>query len=159
MQEQILPSRMVRFGTFQATWKCRTKCEGEYWPSYPWVEDDLGILDWVRARHSDTGTDPNLKLIPRKEGTDWVSVSRLDLYNGWYRSLHDYIWRDITKPEDILPGIGGIASRFGNLVGDEYIAGLWKQDIHRGLLWMPLPQGQRCRAPSWSWASIDMNAI
>ncbi|KAL9615378.1 MAG: hypothetical protein Q9167_000206 [Letrouitia subvulpina] len=50
-------------------------------------------------------------------------------------------------------------------VDDEYISGIWKSDIHVGLLWM-FKFGERhkpkvaqmiqaYRAPSWSWASVE----
>ena len=45
--------------------------------------------------------------------------------------------------------------------GDEYLAGLWKQDFVAGLMWTPsenkpLRKAETSyRAPSWSWASCD----
>jgi hypothetical protein len=43
--------------------------------------------------------------------------------------------------------------------GDIYLAGLWKGDIHRGLLWRPKDPRKMTvyaeyTAPTWSWASL-----
>jgi hypothetical protein len=82
---------------------------------------------------------------------------------GWYRTVEEYTVRAITKQFDILPAIGGLASRFEELVGDRYVAGLWQGDLHQGLLWTVegeiQPGDQRFRAPSWSWASVNLTSI
>jgi hypothetical protein len=63
-------------------------------------------------------------------------------------------------PSDIFPAISGLASRLGRTLGDDYVAGLWKRDLHRGLLWSAVSSTKRLqslhryRAPSWSWASL-----
>jgi hypothetical protein len=41
---------------------------------------------------------------------------------------------------------------------DDYLAGIWKRDLLRGLLWFALGEVKEplnYRAPSWSWASVD----
>jgi hypothetical protein len=76
----------------------------------------------------------------------------------WYLVLHLFINREITKQADSLPAIAGIASKFHEKTGYGYKCGLWLEDIHRGLLWLPLRWATRSkdtRVPSWSWASIN----
>ena len=90
-------------------------------------------------------------------------VEKGGLYAGWYRTVEQYTVRALTKQFDILPAIGGLASRFQGLVEDRYVAGLWEGDLHQGLLWTVegaiQPGEQRFRAPSWSWASINLTSI
>ena len=69
--------------------------------------------------------------------------------------------RDISFSDDKLPAVSGIAHGMAEFIQDEYLAGLWRKDIGRGLLWNTrndnsrTKQLPRYRAPSWSWASLD----
>ncbi len=67
----------------------------------------------------------------------------------------------LSYESDRLPALSGIASRFCGAGLRTYAAGLWREDLARGLLWYvgfdwisssqrPLP----LQAPTWSWASI-----
>ena len=73
----------------------------------------------------------------------------------------------MTFPTDKLPAVAGIAKRINEQIQSQYLAGLWYADIGRGLLWqhvkspMKLHSDFGCRAmpyraPTWSWASIDL---
>ncbi|KAG9229381.1 hypothetical protein BJ875DRAFT_200309 [Amylocarpus encephaloides] len=71
----------------------------------------------------------------------------------------------LTKSNDKLVAIAGIAKTFESAFEGTYLAGIWSSNIVRGLLWWvnkdrnlvgkssirALPY----RAPSWSWASVD----
>jgi hypothetical protein len=90
-------------------------------------------------------------------------VEKRELYMDWYRTVERYTVRGISKQFDILPAIGGLASRFRELVDDRYVAGVWEKDLHQGLLWKvkgPIQPGEQpFRAPSWSWASVNLTSI
>ncbi|KAH9866514.1 hypothetical protein J1614_008204 [Plenodomus biglobosus] len=91
------------------------------------------------------------------------------LYDMWIEFIKDYASRELTFERDRFPAISGLASLVAEATGDEYIVGLWKNDIVRGLLWAEggqrerdMVMGQRCRqtaspmtyaCPSWSWAA------
>ncbi|KAF5530634.1 het domain-containing protein [Fusarium mexicanum] len=57
-----------------------------------------------------------------------------------------------------LPAVAGLASYVASLSGMKYKAGLWEEDILRGLAWRRSSAGYAKRvpggAPTWSWASI-----
>jgi hypothetical protein len=85
------------------------------------------------------------------------------------RELSYKEWRDYIVPEysqrrlsyrsDKLNALTGIAREFQSCLNDEYLAGLWKGDLVRGLLWRtaePDPGSTIYVAPSWSWASVDV---
>jgi hypothetical protein len=68
--------------------------------------------------------------------------------------------------------ISGLAKIFGNTIRtNEYVAGLWKQDLIRGLIWhtkgaklIPQQSSDNMRAindafPSWSWASVGYELV
>ncbi|GLB07394.1 hypothetical protein AtubIFM57258_002728 [Aspergillus tubingensis] len=70
----------------------------------------------------------------------------------------------LTVPSDKLVAISGLAKdvrrRLKDLGYDEdnYLAGLWRQNLPGCLTWKVLEPGRRppsYRAPSWSWASVD----
>ncbi|KAF6788488.1 hypothetical protein CSOJ01_14984 [Colletotrichum sojae] len=74
--------------------------------------------------------------------------------------------KTLTVGTDVLPAFAGTASLFQTLIGDQYLAGLWKGDLHRGLIWsryepaddQVLEEGllnaQQYMGPSWSWARL-----
>ena len=105
----------------------------------------------------------------------------------WYGLLGDYIPRILTKPEDRLPAMSGLAKSFEaqwKIMKAEhltkpamdtpkdpgmYLAGLWSNYLDTGLRWMgpkstssmswPLvSKPSSYIAPSWSWASVSAAA-
>ncbi|EPE26446.1 hypothetical protein GLAREA_02359 [Glarea lozoyensis ATCC 20868] len=80
----------------------------------------------------------------------------------WHQIVSNYSGRFLTKEEDKLVALSGLAKVYTPLLGDEYIAGIWRSRIFTELLWHAetesFPETERplrYRAPSWSWASID----
>lgn len=96
-------------------------------------------------------------------GNPWIR-------QNWTEIVSLYADRYLTVAEDTLPAMSGIASVFSNFMGDGYLAGVWKSDILRGVLWsyarFAKPQVRSLGkllesldkppetyiAPSWSWA-------
>lgn len=88
-------------------------------------------------------------------------------YDRWYAKAGDYTEQTLSKREDKFPALAGLASRFAGLIKDEYIAGLWRNDLIIGLTWSTRPvmswahfsyhidTKDPANAPSWSWASRD----
>lgn len=93
----------------------------------------------------------------------------------WYRMVMDMAKKNFTNRLDVFPAASGIARVFKEVSFHRYVAGLWAEDLHCGLLWYldfrpgistvagvgpaDLPQLLRLLdhsaivAPSWSWAS------
>ncbi|KAK5219554.1 hypothetical protein LTR72_007938 [Exophiala xenobiotica] len=85
-----------------------------------------------------------------------------DVYNvlSWCGIVEDYTRRDLAFPEDKLVAIAGLARRAQQILGGDFLAGLWKNRFHIGLAWqipkeMVATRAPVYRAPSWSWASMD----
>ncbi|RAL05933.1 HET-domain-containing protein [Aspergillus ibericus CBS 121593] len=95
-------------------------------------------------------------------------------YQAWYKIVEDYTCRDLSVSSDKLPALSGIAQTHSLALDDQYIAGLWVQDLAYGLLWAPryamnpgadryfgererkpLTRAGQYRAPSWSWCAND----
>ena len=130
-QEELLPRRYLSFEMTQTYLRCGT------------------IL------HHECGRQEDLLKVesPFMEGQTLLE-------NGeWKEILRRYSSRNLTKPSDKLPALSGLAHEYQMKWGDEYLAGLWRKDLWKSLLWRKneeytLPEPKRppeYRAPSWSW--------
>lgn len=92
---------------------------------------------------------------------------RRSLYTLWYQVINEYTPRSLTFESDRLLAIAGLAQSLSRVLNDEYIAGIWRGDLLIGLQWMGgisnssagyLSRTNPRRAPTWSWASINLSA-
>jgi len=84
--------------------------------------------------------------------------------NLWLDIVREYVSLKLSYESDRLPTLSGLASRLAEQFGATYLAGLWKEDLPRQLLWDAdadiRPQyASETRAlghcaPTWSWASL-----
>ncbi|RFU76734.1 hypothetical protein TARUN_5537 [Trichoderma arundinaceum] len=88
-------------------------------------------------------------------------------YDGWYYPILKYCKKKLTYETDRLPAVSSYAKLIASKSEDTYLAGLWKKNLHRGLLWKihrrerrtfsevlrKLTTPSKYIAPSWSWAS------
>lgn len=84
---------------------------------------------------------------------------------SWQSVLKEYSQRHLTREEDRLPALAGLAARYAQATGYTYLAGLWREDLPRSLLWrMPTlydhdPQERTSQStPSWTWASLKRSS-
>lgn len=86
----------------------------------------------------------------------------------WMEVVMAYTKLNLTKESDTLPALSGLAASFQTRLTSGYLAGMWRSDLARSLLWIasepdlhdkaPPKYGRRpssYRAPTWSWASFD----
>ncbi|KAH6677104.1 heterokaryon incompatibility protein-domain-containing protein [Halenospora varia] len=60
-------------------------------------------------------------------------------YSAWLKLVQGYSSRKLTVTSDKFPGLSGLASECSFLLNDQYVAGIWKDDIIRGLCWIASP--------------------
>lgn len=80
---------------------------------------------------------------------------------SWRSIVEEFSRRNISNDEDRLPALAGLAEKYRDATGYEYLAGLWRQELPGALLWstkrcenyLKSPKG--FRAPTWSWASLE----
>jgi hypothetical protein len=83
-----------------------------------------------------------------------------DVEKQWFSVVQQYSGLNASYPSDKLPALSGIAEQFqARLQCDDYLAGLWRSHLLKGLQWV-VADGIKCRrppyrAPSWSWVSLD----
>jgi hypothetical protein len=148
LQERALSRRVVSYGawtTFQCSHHQRTHGGFDDFPSEQRAFNFQSLLSKVNS----FGKSGNIE-----------EVADDSYYQTWREVVHAYSVRDFTVESDKLPAIAGLACVFAQATGDEYLAGLWRGQLLRELLWSTKPSLQLLRpkerrAPSWSWASID----
>ena len=88
------------------------------------------------------------------------------IFHYWLETVDEYQGRNLTFQMDKLPALSGIASAVRQATGDEYLAGLWRADLAKGLVWKSIHNHRNAdpsladmvipyRAPTWSWARSD----
>ncbi|KAF5024386.1 hypothetical protein F66182_3472 [Fusarium sp. NRRL 66182] len=160
LQETMLSSRTLYFGSCQMYFECKTLFQNE-------------------SMH-DGENNPELSG-PDGPGffSDIMPFSRWTDFSWWHDFITNYSKRDLTVVTDRLPAISGIIHACQPPLWETYLAGVWKSDIPEGLMWyisrerwMKLKKkaaGATCEpeygspaivaqqnyvAPSWSWASV-----
>lgn len=150
LQERFLSRRIIFFAKDQVYFECRESIQTEIgWPDCKLIgPDHLSLL----LLHN------SVQLLTDKE------ISKMLLQTFWYSVIEDYTGRGLTKEEDKLPALSGLASLAAKYTKVPYYAGLWKAKLVDDLLWRTARYDQKenrqarpikQRAPSWSWASVE----
>ena len=94
------------------------------------------------------------------------SSDRSDIFTAWLDIVEEYSKLRLSRQSDRLPALTGVASVFQKELRCGYLAGIWKDDIARGILW-DVTRYERIRskrsirrhdsAPTWSWASLILD--
>lgn len=134
LQEKMLPPRTIHFGDRGAFWECKTLIASEHLPE-----------GFPRQLVS--------PIVRRKGKFEW----------HWPQIVRIYSAANLTFGKDKLPALSGVARLGYNETGDQYLAGLWRNNLESQLCWrlwgvQPLKRPS-FRAPTWSWASIDGKVI
>jgi hypothetical protein len=133
LQERILSPAILHFTRHALIWECRThSCteDGHVSSCHPFSKHLTGHGSSVHG-------DPFLT---------------------WYVLVEDYTRRKLMYESDKMPALDGLAKHFPQKYGVyRYLAGLWEEDLARGLLWsrrVSLTEIAN-RAPSWAWVSRE----
>jgi hypothetical protein len=157
-QERLLSSRVVHFGAEQIVWECEhvRACE-----THPCVAPDgpASVALWT---HFLEVKNFATKL---KAGKDRGTDSKI--YHEWRTVVELCSRMKLTSPTDVTVALSGLAQLVHNATGDEYLAGLWRNNIAHQLLWerigtTDLRGVSTCEkfvAPSWSWASTGCTVM
>ncbi|KAF2121042.1 heterokaryon incompatibility protein-domain-containing protein [Lophiotrema nucula] len=149
LQEQLLSPRILYFGDGELFWDCITMSASESWPvAASLLADSNSQETWA------------LKTIRRAIASGDTSTSHLTrLQDAWRFITANYSARQLTKAADKLIAINGILSSLATIFDDAPVAGMWRKDIWRQLIWWtetPTPIERPSRipsfiAPTWSW--------
>jgi hypothetical protein len=183
LQERELSSRILHYTKYQILWECRVCTASEVSPMLErksvqqLYKEDTSWQNGV-SQSEEFRLTTSKKYVSQGQPKSSPSWRLLDETSGygpkavmgkWYALIEAYSRRHLTVLKDKLPAISGVAAEVGRLIGgDEYVAGLWKSDMLRGLSWFsditfrrrmtrgewPPPRSDE-DIPSWSWAAFD----
>ncbi|KAK3933968.1 heterokaryon incompatibility protein-domain-containing protein [Diplogelasinospora grovesii] len=169
-QEAQLSTRYLCFGAEQVWFQCRSLREYE--------DGEAEVVE--RTNGIGAATTAQRLLLPSLM-TD-PGLDNNDVLREWYEVLTKFTPRGLSEPHDIFAAITSLAQLAHRFLQCRYLAGLWENDIPRGLLWRPRhhkfrergalstpvvrprASGRRAdevagdpvlRAPSWSWAAVQ----
>ncbi|TQN65244.1 hypothetical protein CSHISOI_10188, partial [Colletotrichum shisoi] len=166
LQERLLSRRIIHcnYGemAFGCGNGCSCECGGKQHYSWHNVIDLSGTYTPLRSRSKylallNNHTTASSTAIVTKDG-------KIDPYERWHRVVSEYTCLNLTKTSDMLPALSGLAHETAELLDDEFLAGLWSNNIEQDLMWRVVTvadwRHQRETilkrgwiAPSWSWAS------
>ncbi|KAI1353694.1 HET-domain-containing protein [Xylaria sp. FL0043] len=177
-QERILSPRVLHFCKQELVWECAQaiRCECEDLTSSSSLKTRFCLVPMSKG---DNTQDEDDNFRPMQDFSENVtSIERCYhlpnywsfairnlfvkglLLNEWNHAVSEYSSLELTKEEDRLPALSGLAARMKPHMGT-YSAGLWESSLICGLTWRVdvLKPGarrpSRYRAPTWSWASVD----
>lgn len=81
---------------------------------------------------------------------------------SWYRLIAKYSRMELSYPEDYLPALSGLCYSFYPAHNNEYLAGIWKDSLVKGLSWYRDtrdPIQPRPKMPSWSFGILQSRQI
>ena len=180
MQEGLLPSRLLHYTSSQMIWKC---CEEQRFERgiTKRLHDELAeFLTYSDDTAFGSGWLWNLGTFMKfkrfrdylPSNLDYPLLSEPETFRLWYDLIEEYTQRRFKRISDRLVAISGLAKIFSNTIrSHEYVAGLWRPDLIRGLLWhikgtnlIPRQSSDSMRAvnnafPSWSWASVGYEVV
>ena len=171
LQEALLSPRVISYGSQQMVWEClENRIDESGRPVAPGEKyrDKKFIQELLVSKSNAKKQSAYRKLASASSYVTNAWQKQFERpYDRWFDVVTEYTSRRLTVATDILPALSGLARAFQNLLADQYCAGLWANDMLRGLMWrrqppkpadfdkaiaQPKPQGYR--VPSWSWASI-----
>ena len=170
LQEQLLARRIIHFTDSEMIWECSAGLQSESGRT-----GHLQLMDLTRivinrnaARLPEVRRDTGDRYIDQNINNFLKAKGVASVYWVWRQIVTDYSRRDLTRAEDKLVALSGIAKVFASRLSinpeDSYFAGLWEDTLIQDLLWRVAnpssvdtcgAAGRSRIAPSWSWASIS----
>jgi hypothetical protein len=151
LQERLLASRVLDYGTRQTRWTCRRVRSGR---SDGWIPHAV----WAAGRVEPLNDNIYYSSLAFPHTQNARSAS---LWQSWGELISQYTHRELTLQSDRILAISGAAEVYANALGDRYLAGLWESSMPAALGWkisVRLPRPSKYQGPSWSWVSVNGNA-
>jgi hypothetical protein len=150
-QEQLLSPRLLDYRSPQLRWVCRlasSNTDTRYvdgWEGLNSKQSYGSSRDWLFNHH------------------DLVHKKHEEYLEEWSKVVESYSARSLTFLSDKLPALSAAADKFGSLLSDTYVAGMWQNALRFNLCWYrgnsffspSIARPRAYQAPSWSWASIN----
>jgi hypothetical protein len=172
-QERFLSSRIMHFSRDTLFWECLEHLADEASPDgLPFTNEYNVQLQEARFKLATLNLlegISNIKVAGERGSTAKTSphVNSKGFRVLWYRFRDTYSRCAITNDGDYLVALSGIAQYIGKAMNDQFVAGLWRNNLIESLCWRaPVPGNPTLptcsfrptvwRAPTWSWASLTL---
>lgn len=164
MQERILPARQLSFTKAGVFWECRCLLANPHLPEkFPPDDQRHFYKDFPKKLEELATNQPPVSIWDRENASITRHHKIQKIHRAWNHILEAYSRGKLTKATDRLVAISGLAKKMREVVGDEYLAGLWKSRFFPQLCWSvnvsedeffhSLRRPRPLLAPTWSWAS------
>ncbi|PSS18829.1 hypothetical protein M430DRAFT_101556, partial [Amorphotheca resinae ATCC 22711] len=136
-QEMILSPRVLHFAEDQLYWQCRNDL---------FSED--GLVRLVSPLQSNFRSGK------------FISQDEYGGYKLWWEWIQVYSTLGLSHTGDKAAALAGLTNMYLKTreAGDQPLAGLWRNDLHFGLLWYSVGSRRLTyldHVPSWSWFKVD----
>jgi len=168
-QERYLSTGTVHFTHELLFWECRQSFTSEQDPGGSFIERATMQMEDSAVQTLKSNICDYKSQLAIASGSP-TSVDRLKIlsriHKDWCRFRTSYSGLSLTKEEDILVALNGIAHAVAGVTNDTLVAGLWRGRLIEDLCWRrhtkewvhsidEPPRPSTWRAPTWSWASIN----
>lgn len=154
LQERMISSRILYFGSPGLYWECCETKASEFWPNgrahVNRFQENMAVKEaFSSTLRSDILTN---------------SESRESFIRIWNWIVETYTSAGLTYQTDRAIALAGIASKVKWNTQMTYLAGLWQELLPEGLLWScgrlstTLPLMDR-KSPTWAWLPLDAPII
>jgi hypothetical protein len=156
LQERLLSPRVLHFAQSQMFWECEEILSSQVYPDKSCRS--LHFLPQLTKVSNKTRMLQNLNRVVYTYGSEQANA----IYRTWQAWVKHYSAAAITKPSDKLVAISALPKILNQVLKDTYVAGLWRDDMPRSLIWHRISSKKPAvgrleekRAPTWSWAALD----
>jgi hypothetical protein len=178
-QERHLSRRIMHFAANQLYWECyQCKASENYPEKLPSWAFPSGITEqWsdptplksqvhrLRFKYGPKNKRAGDHALEHghSEGDCTLRADLDQLYLDWGQWREEYSRSAVTKDDDKLVAVQGIAQDVAQIFSDELVAGMWKGRIIEELCFRTVIDSEgvprKLPAPSWSWASTDQRIV
>ncbi|KAL8783921.1 MAG: hypothetical protein Q9195_009240 [Heterodermia aff. obscurata] len=152
VQERLLAPRNLHFGKRQIGFECEEWLAYETYPTgFPG-----NLLSSKQLKQHCSVRTPFVK---REDlGVGKIDTMRL----AWILVVIEFSKGKLSRAQDKLAAILGVATQIAGKIGSPYVAGLWVDHLLEQLLWRVSARAEELKtyltprqAPSWSWAAVN----
>lgn len=150
LQEELLSARKLLWTSHGLVWSCATHLQTE------WASDELSA--WRRGSRFNNQKPIHPEFLHCRLAAFLHRNASYDVAKrAWTDALSVYLPRRISRVDDRLTSIDGLAKVVEAQLQDRYLAGLWLRSLPEDLLCGGVSLSYNelvMRSPSWSWASL-----
>jgi hypothetical protein len=127
IQERLLSPRTIHFSS-QLFWECK---ELEACETYP-----KGLPEGMNIEDEEESLRFYSFQLQEKSWLNDIKSNPDSKYEVWEAIVESFMCCGLTKEEDKLVALSGLVKEMQPFMYDEYVAGLWRKDLIKELVWL-----------------------